>query len=188
MGFPLDGQGCGTWFSPCSCDETCPVWPGSWVLQEEGGQGKVTATRPASGCGVLTFHHTLGLPRSDSSPVRCRAQDRPHRPLSQVAGEELRHSLKTGCECLVLCSGPETGSGSGKVGPRSCTVSFLRAPLAAEELRLLWRSRWRRQDRPASEGSDLAVPLRVLAGRAQSSAPPPPQFSPAPSGSAPPPA
>lgn len=131
VGFPLDGQGCGTWFSPCSCDETCPVWPGSWVLQEEGGQGKVTATRPASGCGVLTFHHTLGLPRSDSSPVRCRAQDRPHRPLSQVAGEELRHSLKTGCECLVLCSGPETGSGSGKVGPKSCTVSFLRAVTAA---------------------------------------------------------
>lgn len=149
---------------------------------EEEGQGTVTGIGAASWYGVLTSRHTLGLPRSDSSPIRCRGAGQ--------ATQTPRSGPLVG-ENVITCSG------SGKVGPEWCMVSgpdmiplssFLRG-LAIEGLKLLWG---------LMEGTEQAVSRhqpecpaagpRALVGRTLgerlgggSRAPCPPlQFSPAP--------
>lgn len=84
-------------------------------MWEEEGQGTVTGIGAVSWCGVLTSHHTLGLPRSDSSPIKCRdagqATQTPQvRPLG--GGGETPHSLKTGCDM----PGPVLRVGKGRPG------------------------------------------------------------------------
>lgn len=110
VGLPLDGQGYGV--RPACVARAKGVW-------EEEGQGTVTGTGAASWYGVLTSRHTLGFPRSDSSPIRCRGTGQATQ--TPKSGPLVGKNFITSPGQVATCPAP--CSGSGKLGPESCMAS-----------------------------------------------------------------